>query len=268
VPLRGDADFSWTEIPYVAWSFVYGYTLGPPLRDLHLDRSARALAGYLPVIAAGGLAAAVLLLAGLRAAGVRGRLGFLAALALVPLALAVLLAARDVKTFHPRYLIAFFPVFPALLAAGAVHGGRPARIAGIAVVALVAVSLGRLWFDPAYAKEDSRAAARLVRENEQPGDAVVVIYSFRPFKHYFADTGSGRARLHHVHKRFLRTDRELGAHVEEASLGSGRVWLVLSRWWEVAPEQRIRDAFEARLTEAGRWEFPGIKVTLYDGRRA
>ncbi len=264
MPLREDSGFSWTEVPYVAWSFAYGYTLGPSLRSLHLDRSAAALAPYLPLALAGAAAAAGPLAAGLAAARARGRLALLAVLVLVPLGLAVLLAARGVKTFHPRYLIVFFPLFVALAAAGWVRAGRLVRVAGVAALALAAWSLANLWFSPAYAKEDSRSAAALVRAEERPDDAIVVIYAFRPFQHYYTAAGGDRERLHHVHKRFLRTDADLRAHAADVADGAGRVWLVLTRWWDVAPEARLREAFESRLREEARWEFPGVKVTLYD----
>lgn len=266
VPLRGDAGFSWSEVPYLGWAFAFGYSLGPSLRALHVDRSAHALMPYLPVVALGAAATGVLLAFGLRAARERGRLGLLLATAGVPLALGVLLAARDVKTFHPRYLIAFFPPFLALLAAGALHRSRATRIAGLVFALLVAVSLGQLYFDPAYAKEDSRSAARLVLGQERPGDSVVVIYAWRPFRHYYSDTAAGKAPLHALHKRFLKTDDDLHRHVADVSGGASRVWLVLARWWDVAPEGQIRRAFEDQLSEERRWEFPGVKVTLYDVR--
>lgn len=264
MPLREDSGFSWTEVPYVAWSFAYGYTLGPSLRSLHLDRSPEALAKHLPVALLGAVVAAFPLAAGLGAAADRGRLGLLGVLVLVPLGLAVLLAARDVKTFHPRYLIAFFPLFVTLVAAGATRGGRLLRAARCAGLALIAWSLGNLWFSPAHAKEDCRAAAALVRSEEEPGDSVVVIYAFRPFQHYYVAAGGEAGRLHHAHKRFLRTDDELRAHVADARAGADRVWLVLTRWWDVAPEPRIRAAFESQLREVRRWELPGVKVTLYE----
>ena len=96
---------------------------------------------------------------------------------------------RGVKTFHPRYLMSVLPVFLALLAAGASGPGRWPRAAAVVALLLVGVSLGQHYFHPAYGKEDSRSAARVILERERPGDAVVVIYSFRPFRHYFADTG-------------------------------------------------------------------------------
>jgi 4-amino-4-deoxy-L-arabinose transferase-like glycosyltransferase len=268
MPLRERSGFSPAEVPYALWAFAYGYSLGPPLRALHLDRSLGALVPYLPVLALGGLAAAGVVLAGLDRARREGRLGLLLTLALVPLALSVLLALRDLKTFHPRYLVVFFPAFVALAGAAWDRGGRWARGAVLAAGLLAVVSLGQHYFDPAYAKEDTRSAAQLVLDRGGASDSVVVIYAFRPFRWYYAEKGGGEAKLYHEHKRFLRTDEELRAHVAEASEGVDRVWLVLTRWWDVAPEPKIRRAFEATLDERERWEFPGVKVTLYEGRSA
>ena len=268
MPLREHSGFSPFDVPYFAWSFAYGYSLGPPLRAMHLDRSLAALAPHLAVILVGAAAVSAAVLAGLFRARASGRAGLVMALTLVPLVLAVVLATREVKTFHPRYLVVCFPLFVAVLAAGWERGGRLLRVSAVVAGLLAVVSLGNHYFDPAYAKEDSRSAARLILEEGNPDDSIVVIYSFRPFRWYYADTGGGSARLFHAHKRFLRSDEELRAHVAEASDGAGRVWLVLSRWWDVAPEPRIRRAFEERLDERQRWEFPGVKVTLYDGRPA
>jgi hypothetical protein len=263
VPLREASGLSPLAIGYLLWVFGYGYTLGPSLEALHLDRSAQLLLSHAAVLVPGGGALAVGLFLGLRRAAARGRLPVVLAVVGVPLALAVVLAVREVKTFHPRYLMVTFPLLLAVLVAGW-DSGPLGRVAGILALALAALSLVNHYFDPAYAKEDSRAAARLVAENERPGDSVVVIYSFRPFRHYFSDVGTGKARLHHVHKSRLRTDEQWRAHVDEARRGSSRVWLVLSRWWDVAPEARIRAAFAHGLREDRRWSVPGIKVTLFE----
>lgn len=269
MPLRETSGFSPAEVPYAPWAFLYGYSLGPSLRQLHLDRSPGALAPYLPVALLGGLAVAGAARAGWGEVRRTGRTGLVAVLLLVPLLLGIYMAARGVKTFHPRYLTAVFPLFLAVPAAGwAVSRGRLMRASCVLAVALVAFSLWNHYFDPAYGKEDNRSAAALIEAREEPGDSVVIIYAWRPFDYYFAEEGTGRARQLHVHKRFLRTDEEMRAHVDEAADGSGRVWLVLTRWWDVAPESAIRAAFESRLTEKERWEFPGVKVTLYEGSRA
>lgn len=267
IPLREAAGFSPAAIPYTLWTFAFGYSLGPTLHDLHLDRSWKTLAPHAPVLVIGGFAIASGMVLGARALAERGRLGLVAGLAIVPLALVMLLTLRDVKTFHPRYLVAVFPVFVALLAAGWARGGAFARVSAGTALGLALVALGNHYFDARYAKEDSRAAAHSIRELEKPGDAVVVIYSFRPFQYYFLKEG-GTARLLHLHKRFLRTDEELRAHALDAASGGGRVWLVLSRWWDVAPESRLRAAFESALVERGRWNHPGVLVTLYEGARS
>ncbi len=268
VPLREAGGFSLLEVPYTAWSFAFGYSLGPSLRALHLDRSVAALMPYLPVLTAGALAVAGGLLAALPKLREHRRTMLLVVLVAVPLLLAVFLAARGIKTFHPRYLVVTFPLFLAWLGAGWSRPGLWVRSSGVVAAGLALFALGQHYYDDTYAKEDCRSAARLVREHEAPGDSVVVIYAFRPFRHYFEQGAGGAAELHHVHKRFLRTDDEMRAHVADVSEGATRVWLVLTRWWDVGPEDRIRRIFEESLSEEERWEFPGVKVTLYEGRPA
>ncbi len=265
MPLREAAGFSWAGIPYTLWTFGFGYSLGPPLHELHLDRSWRTLAPHLPVIAAGFLVLASGLFLGLRAMASRGRLVLVGVLLAVPFVLVALMSMREVKTFHPRYLLASsFPAFVAVLGAGWSQPGAFSRGSAAVAAVLALVALGNLAFDPRYAKEDLRAAARIVIREEKPGDAVVVIYSYRPFEHYFEREG-GQARLLRLHKRFLRTSDDLEAHAAEAASGGGRVWVVLARWWDVAPEEKIRAAFEKTLREERRWETPGVKITLYEG---
>lgn len=263
VPLREASGFSPAALGFFLWAFGFGYSLGPTMETLHLDRSVGMILSHASTLAPGGLALAVGGVLGVRRLLERGRLPLVLIVVGVPLLLVIVLAVREVKTFHPRYLMVTFPFVLAMLVAGW-QRGVVGRAAGILALALALMALGNLYFDPAYGKEDSRAAARLIREQEQPGDSVVVIYSFRPFRHYFSDTADGHARLFHVHKRFLQTDEQMRAHVADAAEGSRRVWLVLSRWWDVAPESRIRAAFERSLHEVRRWSVPGIKITLYE----
>jgi uncharacterized membrane protein len=266
MPLREASGFSLAGFPYVVWTFAFGYTLGPSMQELHLDRSISLVARHLPILLLGFAALLYPAVRGCGATWVHGRARFVVPVILIPLALAVLLAVREIKTFHPRYLVVFFPMFLAVLAAGWARAGWLSRVTAAAAVALAGLSLGQHYFDAAYGKEDSRAAARYIVEHEAPGDSVVVIYAFRPFRYYFADTGDGKARLLHTHKRFLRSDEEMRRHVAQAKQGSERVWLVLSRWWDVAPEERIRAVFEETLHETGEWQFPGVKVLLYERR--
>jgi len=264
MPLREASGFSLAGVPYALWTFSYGYSLGPPLEALHLDRSWHTLAPHVPVLALGFAAVAAGFVLGIVELAQRGRLFLVSGLLLVPLVLVVILSSREVKTFHPRYLIASFPAFIAVLGAGWSRRGWLARISAAVALILAVVALQNLYFDSRYAKEDIRSAAQTILQEEQPGDSVVVIYSYRPFQYYFLK-GGGQARMLRLHKRFLKTSDDLRAHVADAASSHGRVWLVLSRWWDVAPEERIRSAFEETLLERQRWEYPGVKLTLYDG---
>jgi vacuolar-type H+-ATPase subunit I/STV1 len=265
MPLREASGFTLAGVPYALWTFSYGYSLGPPLQSLHLDRSWHMLAPHAPVLLLGMAAVGAGFVLGMIDLAQRGRLLLVCGLLLVPLVLVVILASREVKTFHPRYLIASFPAFIAVLGAGWSRPGWISRISAAVALILAFVALKNLYFDPRYAKEDLRSAAQTILREEQPGDSIVVIYSYRPFQYYFQTKGGGQAPVLRLHKRFLKTSDDLRAHVAEASQGKGRVWLVLSRWWDVAPEERIRSAFEETLAERKRWEYPGVKLTLYEG---
>lgn len=264
LPLREASGFKPAGLPFALWTFTYGYSLGPTLLDLHLDRSASALLRHAAVLVPGILAAGAALLFGLQEARERGRLVLVLSVLFVPLVLTSYLAAREIKTFHPRYMLVSLPVFAATLGAAWSRSGLIPRASGVVAGALVLLSLGQHYFAPAYGKEDSRGAAQIVRSAEQPGDTVVLIYAHRAFRHYYAQEGGGRARLLQVHKRLLQTDEDMRAHVGEAAAGGGRVWLVLTRWWDVAPEERIRAIFSERLNELRRWELQGVKITLYE----
>jgi hypothetical protein len=265
MPLREASGFSWAGIPYALWTFAFGYSLGPPLHDLHIDRSWSTLAPYIPVLVLGFASVGCGLALGIRELASRGRLLLVCALLVVPLVLVAAMSAREVKTFHPRYLLASsFPAFGVVLGAGWSQPSPWARGSAAIAAVLAVVSLAQHAFDPRYAKEDLRGAANIVLHEERPGDTVVVIYSYRPFEHYF-ERGGGKARLLRLHKRFLQTSDELEAHAADAASGGGRVWVVLARWWDVAPESKIRAAFEKSLREERRWETPGVKITLYEG---
>lgn len=264
IPLREAEGFSWAGIPYALWTFAFGYSLGPSLYELHLDRSLPSLAKHAPVFLLGFVSMSVALWVGLREIETRGGLGLVTGLLLLPLALVVLLSIRDVKTFHPRYLLVSFPVFLVVVGAGWSQPTWISRASAGVALGLALWALGNHYFATRYAKEDSRAAAEFIRQREEPRDAVVVIYSYRPFEFYFAGREGGQARLLRLHKRLLKTAADLEAHAADAASSGGRVWLVLSRWWDVAPEDSIRAAFEKNLHETSRQEFPGIKVTLYE----
>ena len=128
VPIAQQSGLSWAAIPYVAWTFVFGHSLGPSRLGLNLDQSIRAISTHLPVLVPGLLAVGIAMLLGLREARERGRLWIVLTVVLLPLLLTAFLAFREIKTFRPRYLVACYPVLVALLSAGWSRPGRWARV--------------------------------------------------------------------------------------------------------------------------------------------
>lgn len=262
VPLRKAEGLPPAALPYTFWVFSFGYSLGPSVEALHLDRSVGSLLRHWPVLFAGALSIGTALVLGVREAARARRSALLTCLLLVPLALAVLLTVRDIKAFNVRYVMVSWPPFLLLLAAGWRRRGFLPRASGLVVLALSLLALRNHYFDPRYAKEDMRAAAAIVREEERPNDTILVIDNNKPFHYYYVRRQGGALPVVHLHKRFLRTRAELTAHVREAAAPQGRTWIVLSRWWEVAPRDTIDRVVDEVLVRRERWAMPGVEISL------
>jgi len=129
--------------------------------------------------------------------------------------------------FTARYLAFLIPLLCVVLAA-AVTGGprRPVRVALGVVLVLQLLSLGRYHFDPAFGREDWRAAARYVTRQQRPRSVIVFDkhYVQIPFDRYYRG-GARRVGLpegRDARKRLLR--RLVAEH-------NGRVVLVVSHAW-------------------------------------
>jgi len=263
VPLRKAEGLPPAALPYMFWAFSFGYSLGPSLQALHLDRSVSSLLRHSPVLLAGALSIGTALLLGVRQAARARRATLLALLVLVPVALAVLLTVRDIKAFNARYVMVAWPPFLLLLAAGWRQPGPLPRTSALVAAALALLSLGNHYFDPRYAKEDMRSAAAIVRQHGRPGDTILVIDNNKPFRYYYAQRYGGELPVAHLHKRFLRTEDELADHVRDAAAPDGRTWLVLSRWWEVAPRATIYRIVDETLVREESWDLPGVELSVW-----
>ena len=230
------AGFAW--FPF---ALVFGFSLGPDLRELHVH-AAREIVLAHPVALGLGTAALLILAAGIASVLRSGRPGdpgpspsgrlregmdaaapmlFLAA----PVAglLGPLLYARS-RDFPlvPRHLMFVWPLVPLLQAFLAARRPR-LRPALAAVVVLQIVASGNLLFDPVYAKDDERGAIRFAEARS--GGRPVVLGDAAPL---YATRGPGLMKVF--------TDPK-----SEAVLQSGAtdLWLVDNRPWE-DPEGNVR----------------------------
>jgi mannosyltransferase len=92
----------------------------------------------------------------------------------LPVALAFAMSFR-VPMYVDRYLMPVFPAFLLLVVAGLmiVPKRRAACVLLAALVGASAAASLRLYYDPAYAKEDWRGVAEFIEQNEQPGDLIM-----------------------------------------------------------------------------------------------
>jgi hypothetical protein len=238
---------------YYPFAFVFGFSYGPDLRELH-DASVGELLRAHPLALLSSALGLLLLAASL--AALLWRRGPGRAAAAPPLPALVLLAPvlgvlgplvytvmRDFPLV-PRHLIFVWPIVPLLEGVAFVRQKR-LRPALLALFLLQAVALANLLFDPAYGKDDERAAVR--HAEEASGARAYVLGDAAP--------------LYTRHTTGLIKARVDPARTDLFDPGATDLWLVDNRPWE-DPHGRYRaklDQAAARL---------GLGPGTVDGRYA
>ena len=251
-PLRGDSTFNPMAIPYTFHALLAGFSFGPSLLELHMG-TATALKAHLPA----------LLLAGLLFAAAGGR-GFLAlsahrklefaVLILVVLFLASFLAMKNFKVYNVRYVSMLWPLLILLLARGITAQGRPflvrAYSAGLPIIFMLA--LAQHYWNPAYGKEDLRAAAhQFEAEPDEVGLIVVAVVS-ESFQHYYR----GEARVESLWPGMAagQIASKLDSWGEPESFS-----LVSARPWEWGGESTLLETMPAYVAEI-RAKLQGVTI--------
>jgi len=184
--LRQETTDSVLGLPYTFYAFATGYSFGPSRREMWIEGPTQAARRHAVEIAIATLVFGFLWLNGFaRCLRERPRDGWWLLLAhLVPLALLLFIASRNVKVINPRYVSVAFPAFVVTIAWG-VSRAKAARLAGIAALVLSLVSLGRAYALETYHKEDYRSAAAWLTGELRPGDAFLSLAVDRPLRAYY-----------------------------------------------------------------------------------
>ena len=256
-PLRGSTTFHPAAVPFTAYSFAVGYTLGPSLRELRADSSAGALLRHAPAIAAVALVFGPLGILGVRALRRRRKIGEVALWLGLPILVVSYFALRNFKVFHPRYLAVVYPCFVLLLAVALADLGPRARRAVAAAIGLLwAVSLHHHYFVPRYGKEDLRGAAALVRARGVVGEKLLAVNTGEPmFYYYRGPLPQGRLWLGYAGDP-VRLERRLS----EALAGVSGAWVVLSRAEDLDPSGAFVRYVDRRFPGAERTRLEGVRV--------
>ncbi|MBA4377141.1 MAG: hypothetical protein C0395_00495 [Gemmatimonas sp.] len=248
-------------VPYALYTFFYGFSLGPTLEELHRPDRLEIVRRYLPLLAAGALAAAFPTFTGWWRS--RRRLETVLWVA-VPFVALVAMRLLDVKTFTPRYLAVTAPFL--LLAAG--HGlstlhGWTVRAASLALLGLTLWSSASYHVDPRYAKDDVRSAAVWIANQDAAGEPVLVPVVTDLFRLYYDGRGEVRDFWG---LGALGSRADATRALSERIGGADQAWLVLCRSGTLDPGHHFPAALDDLGDVVAVREFPG--VTALRWRRA
>lgn len=264
-----------TATPYLFWTFVAGYSLGPSVRELHgPDRWGVALASA-PVVLPVALLVGGLVLAG--AALIRGDrrlLLVLGAWLLLPIAAVTVLAPLTRQPLNARYVILAFPALLILVAAGTVAlPRRGLRVAAwVALLGVSGVALVNYYHASRYQREDYRAAVAALRTEGRAGELVLVTapYTILMFDYYdpgplavepYPDRGSERGIAHRT------TTRDWGFWVSELDrqiAGRSSFWVLLSRTWRHDPPGLLVPYLDDRFVRVWSGSWAGTRLIRYE----
>jgi hypothetical protein len=257
VPLRGET-FTPLAVPYAFYTFFFGFSLGPSLRELHAPDRMAIVLGYWPVIVLAGAAAGTSVLLG--ALRRRRESLLLVVWIVVPVALLVALVVRNVKPWNARYLAVVLPWLLLLAGAGLARLRRRGAIAVAGLLfGLTLWSLGGYYGREKYVKADVRAAVAHVAETPPPTPVVLVPTVTNVFAHY----DRGRHELLPRDRPPLANRRDADQFVGATLQGYDFCRVVLAREWFFDPGGHLVPA----LARAGRVsleaEFPGVRVLTW-----
>ncbi len=262
--LRGVTTFSPLALPYSVFTFFFGYSLGPSLRELHQPDRMAVIMAYWPVIVAGAAVVGTALLAGL--IKIDRRRVTLIIWIVAPLVLAMVLAMRNIKPWNPRYVSVALPCLVLLAGSGL---ARLPRRAGLvitgAMVGLTLWSLAGYYGQDKYAKADLRQAAAVVAEGQVPNQVVLVPVVTSTFWYYDRD----RHELLNSYQYSPLKDRGAASlYVSEQLGGHDYCRVVLAREWYFDPDGHLLPA----LSRVGHLRLekllPGVSIYNWERKRS
>jgi len=255
-PLRGETTLHPLALPYTAYAFAAGYSLGPTLAELRHDPRAAARSAHWPALCLVALGFAVPFAFGL--ARWRARRSLLVVPALATAAFTVWLAATNIKPYNVRYVSVALPAFVLLVAGGWWSLPRRLRmLTGTAALAASVWSCANALFVPRYGRDDVRGAVAYTAARAGSDDAIVQISLTAMLRHYYTALG---ARPVHPPAPATADTAAAAAFVCAHVPANGVVWYLECRPEAIDPAGILRKTWIAAATAHETADFVGVRV--------
>lgn len=255
------------ELPYTAYTFLVGFSLGPTVGELHQNLSVRWVIATYPEILLIAAIALPILVAALRAALHEPSLAavVLPWAFLLPAFVFAIAVVAD-QTYNVRYAFPALTGFVTLLAIGVLAPRRRwMRIgAGTALVLLFSGSLASYYWNPKYDKEHVREAVAIITESGSTEAVVAFVgQGVEVVRHYGPALEVHEPRCSGAQETAKESDRTAGGSGLEAE---PVVWLVVSRDWAGDAAGCI-EALGRTHRETLHRELPGVEMWRFEQPR-
>jgi uncharacterized membrane protein len=254
-------EFTLVAIPYTFFTFSAGFSQGPSVRELHVSRSLATLLPHAPTLVSLGVLFGGLFLVGLFAIWHSPETGkFLTLWLSIPFFGILGISALTSLAFNVRYVGMILPAYVLTLAAGIAWFRHKTVqvILMIAVLSVNGISLANYYFNPQYAREDSRGAVQYLTAAIRSRDSILVIGTDDPLRYYAKDTlpimepGT-----------LLKTGHSLTESLQDLVKEHNRLWLVEIRAWR-KDQQEVKAALSMKFPLLEHKQLPGVNIYCYD----
>jgi uncharacterized membrane protein len=237
---------------YTFFVFVFGYSFGPGVRDLHISH-------HLSSGVMAQLAIAAVIALGLAYAIWSSRsnkwLRQLAVVVAVPMVLAIGVTLTTSVSLNARYISIMYVPFVCILtmAIGKYWSKNAVKAATIGLVCVIGVSLVNYWSDPTYEKDDYRSAMQYIHATGSTDPILVMTYP-QPAELY--------ANIHDAVVNLA--PNSLGAKnwqaLRQSGLEADDVWILQARSWETDSDGSHLRALLQKGTITDDKRFAGVRL--------
>ncbi len=260
--LRGETTVTFTALPYTAYTFSVGFSMGPSLRELHREHTlVRVIADHALVVVWVGLLFGTLLIYGAVILARRRReLLETGIYLLFPIILTLLLCWQNAKAFNVRYVLLSLPLYLSLVSTAL--SALPKRLVAVVwfcVMTTICASVGNYYYNARYAKEDLRSAANYIESHADSEDCLLVPTVKEVFKHYYDGTNP----VYEVYAPAGTPKERVEDRLTDLFARCNSYWYIRAREWVDDPDNYLIDILSERSVPVESVDFTGVRLIRF-----